>query len=363
MAERYCSNCGHELAPDGRFCPNCGRPAHETAEVRTPEADVSVPPPPREASAGRAVPNSPQAEAPGERRTSLGKFVIIALVVILVLVILGNLTGGGEEAASGGGGGDAARPTPPAEPSEEAPDSGETFVRDNYAELVSDPDAHEGAAVDVTGQLLERPEVVDGELAFQMYADPENLEWNTIVYTEDTSDALQELNSDDYVRVKGEVLGEFEGENAFGASLTVPAIQASDVQTVSAGQAVDPAQKVMQVNRTAGDQGFSVTLQKLEFGEESTRAYVTMNNGTGRGASFYTFDAKIRQGAQQIDYLEDSYAYYEEEPQSDLGPGVQTEGVLAFGPVDPNQPFELIIPWTSNNYNINSRPVVFEISP
>jgi hypothetical protein len=36
-----------------------------------------------------------------------------------------------------------------------------------------------------------------------------------------------------------------------------------------------------------------VTLQKVEFGEESTRAYVKIANKTGRGASFYTYDAKI----------------------------------------------------------------------
>jgi predicted amidophosphoribosyltransferase len=46
MADRYCSNCGHELAEDDRFCPNCGRPVHETAHVPTPDADVPVPPPP-----------------------------------------------------------------------------------------------------------------------------------------------------------------------------------------------------------------------------------------------------------------------------------------------------------------------------
>ena len=88
-----------------------------------------------------------------------------------------------------------------------------------------------------------------------------------------------------------------------------------------------------------------------------------MKNNTGRGASFYTYDAKIQQGSTQVDYLEDSYAYYDEEPQSDLRPGVQTEGVLAFGRVDPGQPFELVIPWTSNNYNVNAKPVIFQISP
>src|SRR5215208_4458596 len=34
----------------------------------------------------------------------------------------------------------------------------ETFTKENYAVLYSDPRAHKGASVDITGQLLERPE-------------------------------------------------------------------------------------------------------------------------------------------------------------------------------------------------------------
>src|SRR5215211_2308940 len=47
--ERYCGNCGHELSPEDRFCPSCGRPVHRTAHVPTPEADAPVPPPPQQA--------------------------------------------------------------------------------------------------------------------------------------------------------------------------------------------------------------------------------------------------------------------------------------------------------------------------
>jgi zinc ribbon protein len=45
VADRYCWNCGHQLAEKDRFCPNCGSPVHEAAHVPTPEADVDVPPP------------------------------------------------------------------------------------------------------------------------------------------------------------------------------------------------------------------------------------------------------------------------------------------------------------------------------
>lgn len=366
MAERFCGNCGHELSPEDRFCPNCGRPAHETAQVPTPEADVDVAPPLSPGTRpGTWQTEMPQGEAPREgwswnRRILVGCLAIFG-VFFLLIVAVAALIGGGEETAGGeGGGGEGQGGGEAASEGLGFGASRQKFTNNNYAELFSDPNAYKGATVDVTGQLLERPDVSGDELAFQMFADAENADWNTVVYTEDTN---LDLDSDDYVRVKGEVLGIFEGENAFGGMIEAPMIQASDVQPVSAGQALDPARKVLNVNQTSSDQGFYITLRKIEFGEESTRAYVTITNDTGRGASFYTFDMKIQQGSRQIDYLEDSFSYYDEEPQSELRPGIKTEGVIPFGPVDPDQPFEIILPWSSNNWNVNSRPVTFQINP
>ena len=31
----YCSNCGHELAPDANFCPNCGAPVDDSGASNT----------------------------------------------------------------------------------------------------------------------------------------------------------------------------------------------------------------------------------------------------------------------------------------------------------------------------------------
>ncbi len=47
--DRYCRNCGQELKPEDQFCAGCGRSVHVTAHVPTPEADVSLPPPPQAA--------------------------------------------------------------------------------------------------------------------------------------------------------------------------------------------------------------------------------------------------------------------------------------------------------------------------
>jgi hypothetical protein len=58
VTDRYCRNCGHELAETDRFCPNCGTPVHQGAHVPTPEADVDVPSPPQQAGVTTPPPDA-----------------------------------------------------------------------------------------------------------------------------------------------------------------------------------------------------------------------------------------------------------------------------------------------------------------
>ena len=213
--------------------------------------------------------------------------------------------------------------------------------------------------MDITGRVFTAPEIVGEETAFQMFADPENSEWNTSVYAEGTNLGL---NVDDYVHVVGTVQGSMEGENAFGGTVTAVEVEASRVESVSAVEAVDPTQKTVEVGQTLTDRGFSVTLEKIEFGEDTTRAYVTAYNGTNRGASFYDFDAKIMQGSQQLD-AETPFDYEVQAPQTDLSPGAETEGVVVFGKADSSQPLEVSFQWSSDNYNITPNPLVFQVTP
>jgi hypothetical protein len=46
MADRFCRNCGRELAEGARFCTNCGTPVQQAAHIPTPEADTATPQPP-----------------------------------------------------------------------------------------------------------------------------------------------------------------------------------------------------------------------------------------------------------------------------------------------------------------------------
>jgi hypothetical protein len=99
---RYCGNCGNELDPEDRFCPNCGRPVHQMAQVPTPEADVPVPPPPQQEAGTQ--PLEQQGAQPREPWTTrqlalgcLGVFFVVFVVGAFVAALAGN-GGGGNEA-------------------------------------------------------------------------------------------------------------------------------------------------------------------------------------------------------------------------------------------------------------------------
>jgi uncharacterized membrane protein len=98
VENRYCRNCGHELGMEDRFCPNCGQPAHETAHVPTPDADVEVPPQGGQPSVG---PAPQQAETPPQQQgswvgrgigggfgASIGWTLGSCLVIVVVCLLL-----------------------------------------------------------------------------------------------------------------------------------------------------------------------------------------------------------------------------------------------------------------------------------
>lgn len=205
---RFCERCGTAIGETTNFCPNCGA-------AQQPNPEVPTGPPPGIPETGRistsTVPGIPSAP-PASSGRSWGKIALGgcgALVLLFVLLIACSAI------IAGGGGGN--------------PGSGRTFTKDDYAELSTDPDAFRGASVDVVGRVLRNPEVRGDETSFQMFADPENSEWNTFVRAESAPSGLA---SGDSVRVQGAVRGSREGENAFGATIRAVEVDASSVEMV-----------------------------------------------------------------------------------------------------------------------------------
>ena len=91
-----------------------------------------------------------------------------------------------------------------------------TFTRSNYAMLVNAPKQYKGASVNISGQVFSTPPTGQkGYSAVQMWMDPANDNWNTVVVYK--SKLLRPPPSDqDYLHIIGIVSGAYKYKSSLG---------------------------------------------------------------------------------------------------------------------------------------------------
>jgi hypothetical protein len=110
-------------------------------------------------------------------------------------------------------------------------------------------------------------------------------------------------------------------------------------------------------------QGFSITLEKLEFAQRYTRAYVSAHNEGDKPARLDLYGSKILQGSERVGQR-DPFEYNVPKPQGSIQPCEQTEGVVNFGPADPSQPLQVSFAWDSGGFmGPRTEPLVFKVAP
>jgi hypothetical protein len=92
--DRYCRSCGQELRPEDQFCANCGRPVHAAAHVPTPEADVTVPPPPQQAQDSSVPPQPPQTLSSEELVRSATRGPMWGMLAVFLVLGIGETVQG-----------------------------------------------------------------------------------------------------------------------------------------------------------------------------------------------------------------------------------------------------------------------------
>ena len=229
--------------------------------------------------------------------------------------------------------------------SNEKPAANKTFTRSNYAQLVSNPDDYKGARVRIVGKVFSVERDEKGTY-LQVWADPANSEWNTIVTVSDPKLAVAE---DDYVKIVGTVTGKFEGENMLGGKVTVPTVIADKVIKTTALAAASPA-KVTLPRQTWSRHGLTITISKVEFASDETRVFVDVHNESDAAFSLYSSSIKAISGGQQSDSTF-SFADYPE-LSSDVQPGASSSGVTVFPKLDPALPLELVCEGYSEDSDI-----------
>lgn len=269
------------------------------------------------------------------------KFLPLVVVLVAGSVLIAAGCGGGSTASEQGGTGSGT-----AAEQSGAGGSGESFDRSNWALLNSDPDAHKGASVDFVGKVFTTPERDADGTYLQVWADPENSEWNTIVGIHDPN---FQVSDGDYVHVVGTVKGKFTGQNAFGADVTTPTVIADTVEVVDALAAAPPALATLG-RGTFTQAGIAVTVRKVEFAASETRVLLTVKNNSGDSVTVFSSSMKAVQGGRQFDSTFSTADY--PELSSDLLAGAKTSGVVVFPKMNPNAGLKLVVEISSNNFDV-----------
>ena len=292
---KLCKHCQTEIPKKAKICPNCRK-----------------------------------------KQGGIGKWIAIAVGVVLVLSLFG------------GGSGDT---TQELLPKEERVHISASEVDKAYGS----PDSYKGQYVKLYGKVFGEPEKQEDAVYFQMYADAENYEKNTIVCLYGVAD----IASDDYVVVDGMIVGAYEYQNMMGGTISALQVVTDSVEESNYIDCCSPTIKTVDVNKTIDQKGYVVTLEKVEFSETETRVYFTINNNGTDNFSLYEFNMKIVQNGTQY---ENTYNYSADYPelQSDLMPGTNTSGIALFPAMDPNIGAKIYCDPSCSNWRTNLDDYVFE---
>lgn len=233
------------------------------------------------------------------------------------------------------------------------------FIEDSeIANLYTNPKNYTDKYVNLTGKVFSTPEQDEDIIAFQMWQDSQNADRNTIVGCD--LSVCKDIKANDYVKITGYVRGEFEGENMLGGKIKAPQIFAESVEKSSYMDVVAPTIKSIDVNKTVEQNGVTMSVSKVEFADNETRVYLSVDNQSGSKFSFYSFDAKVTQGSSQ--YEEDmNYEADYPEINSEILNGIKSEGILVYPKLEQSS-FTLITEGHTDDYNVDFTDFVFDIT-
>ena len=273
------------------------------------------------------------------------KLFLAIAVAILLAGCSGNTESGSQEPTR--------RPSESVEEPQMAP-----LTEDEIKRMYSSPEDYIGRTVELVGQVFAGVDYDEDGVYFQMWADAENFNNNTVVAYLDPSFTVED---NQYVRVKGTVADVLVGENMMGATVTAPLIRADELAVLTYKEAVMPTIAVAEATtKTIEQRGYSVTVQTVELAEEETRAYISVTNNGSSTFSLYEFNMLLIQDGTQYEYTWNFMADYPE-LQTDIRPGITSEGVVVF-PAIKETPFQIIMEGDSGDWNEELEEYIFDFN-
>lgn len=205
------------------------------------------------------------------------------------------------------------------------------FITDSEAaSYFSNPSSFVNKKVNFTGQILTVPTPDgSGKFMLQMYQGGDDNR-NTIV----SSLSPIQFVENECIRVIGTSQSIIEYQNAFGAKLTSASIIADSIQKVDCAQFLEPAVKVINVGQTMERDGAIMSLDKIEFSDSNTRAYLTLENiDSLEDLVFNEYNSRAIQGKTQYLVINNYDTNYPK-IASVIPSGVEEKGVVLFEPLD-----------------------------
>ncbi len=238
-------------------------------------------------------------------------------------------------------------------------ENGEFIVADDFDLVYSNPDSYKGDEVEFYGKIFTDVERDENGTYMQIFSNEDGTDNNVLVAIGDPN---LNVEYDDIVYVRGMVKGAEKAENAFGAELILPLINASKVEVVDYSTAFSPALKTIEVNEEQNQSGYKLTLIKVEIAKNETRAFLKIENASDDILSFYSFNSVLTQESNQIEQ-EDNWGANYPEISSEIQPGIIQEGIVTFGAVDlDGEELNIIFEGHSDDYYLDFTPFKFKVS-
>lgn len=211
----------------------------------------------------------------------------------------------------------------------------------SYEELFRNNSQYAGKIVHYVGKVVQTQE--DSSNSYTMRANVTEKEyglWEDDVFLNYQGNRVLE---DEIVEFWGEVKGVRKYTTVLGASRSIPEITVLRLEVLKdyTGGGTAPIKKAVEVGEINTQNGFSVTLDKMELTDKQTRVWLTVKNNSKYKMTFYTYSAKLVQAGKQLE--RESVFDQKLELPSEFLPNVEVKGVIVFPAISETGNIRLVI--------------------
>lgn len=220
----------------------------------------------------------------------------------------------------------------------------EQLTNKNVKQVFVNPEEFIESEVNLAGKIVESPKVTDGQINFLFAPDPYKIDYQIKVIYHSNNPKLEKGN---FVQISGTINDSF------------PTITAVDVKNIEPQTILAPTTKQVEFNDVKKQNGYIVTLKKIEFAKTETRVFITIKNASKSKIEFYADYAKCYQNNQEVRPQKNWEAEYPEVPNT-IKSQTEVSGIIVFSPLDYSlKKAQLIFEGFSEN--IFLQPFKFEV--